>query len=95
MSRGVYIPQTLDEPFKFMLWTMDELTLFLCPFLTGMLALNSPVWGMIVGSAAVFAIKKMKGEQGHYFIYHGLYWRLPMFIKLRATPPSYCREWIG
>ena len=93
---GYHIPQTLDEPFKFMLWTLDELVLFLAPFLTLMLALNSPVWGMITGSVAVFAIKKMKGEQGHYFLYHWLYWHLPAgFLKFKTTPPSHCREWIG
>ncbi len=95
MSQGYRIPQTLDEPFKFMLWTMDELILFLASFLILMLAFNSPVWGMIVGSAGIFGVKKMKGEQGHYFIYHWLYWHLPSCVKLKATPPSYWRELIG
>lgn len=96
MSAGYRIPQTLDEPIKFILWTLDELLGFLAPFLIFMFALNSPVWGMIVGAATLFAIKKMKGEQGHYFIVHWLYWHLPQgFIQLKVTPPSHWRELIG
>lgn len=95
MSQGVYIPQMLDEPFKLMIWTIDEFVLFLAPFLILMLVFNSPVWGMMTGSAALLAIKKMKGEQGHTFIYHWLYWTLPMCLQLKATPPSYWRELIG
>ena len=89
------IPQTLDEPIKFMLWTIDELAAFLAPFLILMLVFNSPVWGMITGSAALFGIKKIKGEQGHYFMYHLVYWHAPLCLKLKATPSSYWREFIG
>ena len=52
------IPQTLDEPIKFMLWTIDELIAFLAPFLILMLVFNSPVWGMITGPALYSASKK-------------------------------------
>ncbi|MBS0349736.1 MAG: type IV conjugative transfer system protein TraL [Proteobacteria bacterium] len=89
------IPQTLDEPMKFMLWTIDELIAFLVPFLVLMLVLNSPVWGMITGSGALFGIKKLKGEAGHYFMYHWMYWHMPTCLKLKITPPSYWRELIG
>ena len=95
MSRPYPIPQTLDEPFKLMLWTLDECLAFLAPFLICMLGLNSPVWGMITGAGAIFAIKKLKGEQGHYFMYHWLYWHFPLLMRLKATPPSYWRELIG
>ncbi len=95
MSDKYHIPQHLDEPFKLILWTIDELILLFVPFLVLMLVFNSPITGLILGSSGLFALKKIKGEQGHYFLYNLMYWYLPAVIRFKKTPPSHLREWIG
>lgn len=90
-----HIPQQIDEPFRLMLWTMDELTIFLVPFLTLLLIFNQPIMGVLIGTSGVFLIKKLKGEQGHYFIYYLMYWYLPAVVKFKVIPPSHFRRFIG
>lgn len=89
------IPQHLDEPFKLILWTMDELIVLFVPFLLLMMLFDSPISGLIMGIVALFGMKKIKGEQGHYFLYNLMYWYLPSVIHFKKTPPSHLREWIG
>jgi conjugal transfer pilus assembly protein TraL len=90
-----HIPQYLDEPFKIMLWTIDEFLLFLVPFLLLMFVFGSPLWGLMVGALCMYAVRKIKGEQGHYFIFNVMYWYLPEIIQFKATPPSYLRQLLG
>jgi len=89
------IPQHLDSPFKVILWTWDEAVAFSVPFFTLFLLMNSPLIGVGVGIFLVFLLKKMKGEEGHYFLAHMAYWHLPPLIRYKVTPPSYIREIIG
>jgi conjugal transfer pilus assembly protein TraL len=89
------IPRSLDEPFKIMLWTLDELCVLFIPFLILMFFFNSPITGLIVGALLLFILKKLKGEQGHFFLHHLLYWYLPPLFYFKKTPPSYRREWIA
>lgn len=96
MSLSPYhIPQHLDEPFKLILWTLDECLVLLAPFLIGMIFFNSPLWGLWVGLALWWGIKRIKGEQGHYFLYNVLYWYLPAIVRFKKTPPSCLRQWLG
>lgn len=91
-----YVPQHLDEPFKLILWTVDEFLLFMTPMLILMFFFSSPIWGMVLGGLLMTGIRKIKGEQGHYFIKNLCYWYLPSWVfQCRATPPSYLRELIG
>jgi conjugal transfer pilus assembly protein TraL len=90
-----HIPQHLDEPFKLILWTLDEFIVFLTPFIVFLLFLNSPLVGLFLGAALLFGLKRIKGEQGHYFIYNLIYWYFPVFMHLKATPPSYQRTLLG
>ena len=89
------IPQHLDTPFKIILWTWDEVAAFCVPFFTLFLILNAPLTGVCVGGLFVLLLKKLKGEEGHYFLAHLAYWHLPPFVRYRATPPSYIREILG
>lgn len=95
MSDKYHIPQYLDEPFKFMLWTLDELMALFIPFLTLMFLFNSPITGLVIGGLLLFGLKKIKGEQGHFFIHNLMYWYLPSLVRFKQTPPSYIRQWIG
>ncbi len=90
-----HIPKYLDAPFKVVLWTWDELVGFFVPFLTCFWLLNSPVSGVVLGCCFVAGLKKIKGEEGHYFIAHLAYWHLPPLVKYKATPSSCFREILG
>lgn len=89
------IPQHLDTPFKIILWTWDEVIAFSIPFFSLFLFLNAPLTAVGVGGSLVMLLKKMKGEEGHYFLAHMAYWHLPPFVMYKATPPSYIREILG
>ncbi|CAN5421737.1 hypothetical protein BH10PSE19_BH10PSE19_00180 [soil metagenome] len=95
MNDKYHMPQHLDEPFKLILWTMDELSVLLIPFVFLMLVFNSPIIGLIIGGAGLMGLKKLKGEQGHFFLHNLMYWYLPSLIQFKKTPPSHIREWIG
>ena len=95
MMNKYHVPQYLDEPFKIMLWTIDEFLIFLIPFMILMLVFNSPIFGMIVGLIFMMGIRKIKGEQGHYFIYNLMYWYLPTMFRFKRTPASYLRHFLG
>jgi len=89
------IPQHLDEPMRFFLLTPDELACFVLPFFLMMLVFDQTILGLMIGAGLVFGLKRLKGEQGHYFIYNLMYWHLPSVIKFRITPPSHIREYLG
>jgi conjugal transfer pilus assembly protein TraL len=90
-----YIPRYLDEPFKIALLTVDELTAMVVPLLFGLLVFNSPICGLFIGLILVGILKKFKGEEGHYYLLHLMYWHLPSIYKMRSTPPSHVRELLG
>jgi conjugal transfer pilus assembly protein TraL len=95
MSDKYHIPQLLDEPFKIFLLTFDELILLIAPVIIVGFFLNQMIVGFIVGLSALFAIKKLKGEQGHFYLVNLAYWYLPPLVKFRVTPHSYIRDYLG
>lgn len=95
MSDKYHIPQSLDEPFRIFLLTVDELILLIAPILIVGFFLNQMIFGFMVGLSAMFAIKKLKGEQGHFYLVNLAYWYLPPLIKFRVTPHSYIRDYLG
>lgn len=90
-----HIPQNLDQPPKIILWTFDEMAVFMLPFLMSFLIFNAPTIGILIGVFMVVSLKKIKGEEGHYFLKHLAYWYLPPVIHYSATPKSYIREILG
>lgn len=90
-----HIPQYLDEPTRIILWTIDELLFFLVPFLILFWGFDQTVMGIITGAVLVLGLRKLKGEQGHYFLYSIMYWHLPAMVHFKSTPPSYYREFLG
>lgn len=89
------IPQTLDEPFRIFLLTLDELFFLVSPVILIGFVLNQMVLGFLMGLFALFAIKKLKGEQGHFYILNLAYWYLPPLVKFKITPHSYIRNYLG
>jgi type IV conjugative transfer system protein TraL len=90
-----HVPQHIDEPARIILWTIDEVVLFLVPFLILFFVFDQVILGVITGITLVFGLRKIKGEQGHYFLYSVMYWHLPAMIHFKSTPPSYYREFLG
>jgi conjugal transfer pilus assembly protein TraL len=90
-----YIPNSIDEPFRVYLLTIDELLLLILPILILGFFLHQMVLGFIIGISALLLIKKFKGEQGHFYLAHLAYWYLPNVVWFKATPPSYIREYLG
>jgi conjugal transfer pilus assembly protein TraL len=90
-----YIPRYLDEPFKVVLLTLDEIIVLILPLLLGLFLFNTPIISLVIGALLVLFLKTIKGNEGYYFIYHLAYWYLPQIIKYRSTPPSYMREILG
>ena len=90
-----HIPQYLDEPTRIILWTIDELLFFLVPFIILFFGFNQVILGAITGALLVFCLRKLKGEQGHYFLYSLMYWHLPSMVQFKSTPPSHYREFLG
>lgn len=90
-----HIPQHLDQPAKIILWTLDEMTVFCLPFFTLFLVFNSPTLGIMIGVFMVVSLKKIKGEEGHYFLKYLAYWHFPPVIQYAVTPKSYVREIVG
>lgn len=89
-----HIPAHLDAPFKIVIWTVDEILLFLIPFLIFLSGFNAPITGLTIGTGGVLALKKLKGEEGHCFL-QLLYWYFPPMIRYQSISPSYKREILG
>ena len=88
-------PQYLNEPYRLILFTLDEVfvvlaTLYLLGFVCG-LVLTS----LFMASFFIFLMKRMKGNEGPSFYIHLFYWFFSISPKLRATPPSWIREFLG
>lgn len=90
-----HIPQNLDVPFKLIIWTLDEFLVFIVPFVMLLWMFNSPISGLAIGTGLILGLKKIKGEEGQYFLLHLAYWHLPQVIRYKSTPPSYIREILG
>ena len=90
-----YLPRYLDEPTKIMLWTWDEFFLLMGPAFLCIFILDTPVTGIVIGGLFLMGLKKIKGEHGHFFMHHLMYWYLPTLWSFKKTPPSFIREWIG
>ena len=89
------IPRFLDDPFKIILWTVDEFLALVMPLFVLLVFFDAPITGVVIGVLAMFLLKKLKGEQGHYFLHALVYWHLPQIVVFKSTPPSYIRDFLG
>ncbi len=89
------IPSRLDDPERWLFWTLDEAAVLLGPAVLG-LAANAFVTGMAAGVAAWGLLRKMKRGGGADLAICALYWFLPGFaLGFRGAPPSHARRFIG
>ena len=89
------IPRRLDDPERWLFWTLDEAAALLGPAVLG-LAANRFVTGLVLGVCAWLALRRAKRGGGANIALHALYWFLPDFVlRLRAAPASHLRRLVG
>jgi conjugal transfer pilus assembly protein TraL len=95
MSRETYIPQHLDEPERFFIFTPDELFVVVIPLAVGTVLANFLI-GLIVATGVFMAIRKLKQGGGLHRLLWIAYWYVPSdVLRLKASPPSHLRELAG
>ncbi len=89
------IPRRLDDPERWLFWTMDEAAALMGPAVLG-LAANEFVMGLVAGVGGWVLLRRVKRGGGANIAHYALYWFLPEFaLRLRATPPSHLRRFAG
>jgi conjugal transfer pilus assembly protein TraL len=89
------IPQYLDEPARFFIFTVDELIVTVVPILVLTIMTNFLI-GVIVGSSCFWALRKLKRGGGLNKILWNIYWLLPTeVIGLKKIPRSDARLYVG
>lgn len=88
-------PQFLNEPYRLIIFTLDEvfvavITIYMIGVVCGFI-----VTSLLLTGAFLFLMKRMKGNEGPYFYIHLFYWYFSLSPKLRATPPSWIRAFLG
>ena len=89
------VPRRLDDPERWLFWTLDEAAALLGPAVLG-LAANAFVTGLVTGLGAWWLLRRVKRGGGANIALYALYWFLPDFVlRLKATPPSHVRRFAG
>ena len=89
------VPARLDDPERWLFWTLDEAAALLAPALLG-LAANAFVTGLVAGLGGWAALRRAKRGGGADTALCALYWFLPGFaLGLKAAPPSHLRRFTG
>lgn len=86
------VPAHLDEPYRFMIFTVEEAVMFFAPSLVGY-TFDMFSQGLILGAALYLFLRKVRGGDEDYFLFLK-YWIFPESATgFRYTPPSYIRTW--
>ncbi len=89
------VPSRLDDPERWLFWTLDEAAVLLGPAVLG-LAANAFVTGLVLGLGAWALLRRAKRGGGADVAVSALYWFLPDFASgFRGAPPSHLRRFIG
>jgi conjugal transfer pilus assembly protein TraL len=87
------IPRRLDEPERWMFWTVDEALTMLVPVITGMMT-NFLVVGAVIGIGGFVLIRRLKGNGQANLGLYALYWFFPNIFNFKATPLSAIRRYV-
>lgn len=95
MSRDTYIPQYLDEPERFFVFTPDELVAVALPLAICTVVLNFAI-GLGIAVVAFIGLRKLKQGGGLHRLLWLLYWHIPTdVLRLKGSPASHLRELAG
>jgi len=90
-----YIPKHLDDPERWLFWTIDEAIVLIAPFILG-IALDHSFIGIVMSIILYMLYKKFKSTGVDNLIQYLIYWYFPSWLSgLKFTPPSYIRTYIG
>lgn len=93
--RESYIPQYLDEPERYIIFTPDELFIVAGSLLLCTVIANFAI-GLGLAAFGFWAIRKFKKGSSLHRMKWAAYWLLPAdLLRLKATPPSYLRHLAG
>jgi len=87
------IPRRLDEPERWMFWTVDEALTMLVPIVTGMMT-SFLLIGTAVGISGFLLLRRLKGNGQANLGLYAIYWFFPNVFRFKATPPSAIRRFI-
>jgi len=79
MENNYHICRHLDEPYRLIIFTIDEAIGLFGLSLFGFFT-NYFLWGMIAGLVWVGAMKQLKRGKGAWFFFQVMYWFLPSAI---------------
>ena len=89
------VPQTLDEPMRFLWYDFPQGMVLLLCIGVGTL-IGSLLAGAGAGLALAHAYGKLRAGRHPMYSIHILYWRLPaVAVPFKATPPSCIRFYRG
>ena len=80
-----YIPKYLDEPFRIMIFTVDEFVVTFASLIFVWIFVNDLV-GLVVGGATYFFYIKLKRRESSAYFKRALYWTYGMARHLRIMP---------
>ncbi len=87
------IPRRLDEPERWMFWTVDEALTMLVPVITGMMT-GFLLPGVVIGIGGFVLLRRLKGNGQANLGLYALYWYFPNVFNFRATPLSAIRRYV-
>ncbi|NEX91220.1 type IV conjugative transfer system protein TraL [Caulobacter sp. 17J65-9] len=94
-SKDAYIPQSLDEPTRYLVFTADELMVIILPLVVCTVTLNFVI-GLVAGLSLLWLLRKFKQGSSLHRLLWAAYYALPSYIfRFKATPPSHLRELAG
>jgi len=87
------IPRRLDEPERWMFWTVDEALTMLVPVITGMMT-GFLLVGAVIGLGGFVTLRRLKGNGQANLGLYALYWFFPNIFNFKATPLSAIRRYV-
>ena len=89
------IPSRLDDPERWLFWTMDEAAVLMGPAMLG-LAANAFVPGLAIGIGGWLVLRRIKRGGRAGLVLHAVYWFLPgRVLGLKGAPGSHRRRLAG
>ena len=95
-EKDYYVPSHLDDQPRMLFWEVDEFLAMCVPLGIG-IVIDFIFLGAIGGLFAAYGVNKIKAGYGRAIILHTIYWNMPsdILFKMKRTPPSHIREFIG
>ena len=88
-------PQYLNEPYRLIVFTLDEIFIGIATVYLVGVACGFVMTSLALASLFLFMMKRIKGNEGPFYYVHLFYWFFSLSPKVRATPPSWIREFLG